>query len=1118
MTLFTAVKSKFPAGVRERGLELFRDVALEVESIERAGVAFEVIGSAPQPYQVAVDWDNEGVVSVHCTCPYFQSERLCKHIWAAFLELDCEDGELPGCNLPDTIFAIELRGHSVQVNNRKAAARKKARPVKKSQPLPTWHDFLNPVFSSPIGQDATPRIMDPAERTEFMFLLDVPHSELQSAVVIRPFFRERGIAGNFGKWKNLSLSRFLHARGDSERDRLLSELAVYSAMQNFSGYFQHSFGGAANDVKFQEPHSIPLLKRLCDTGNVYWSLKADGDEENSQPLRWDNGPAWELRVRVQEEPEQKSWMITGSLNRPDTGGVLPPHEAILVIPHLAVLHDNQLAPCECGQSSKWVSALRKHSKIRVPFADREEFLSKLYSGAKLPLLDLPEQLRLEELSPVPVPKITLRNWAPKSNDRRVLGEVQFDYDGTLVAATEPRHSIRSEDGRRLVKRRSEDESERISQLLSVPQIQKHYSQQNAFGYSYSYGRQPPPKGNHLVEFPESAWTTVLDRLNQFGWNIESAGARLRKAGSVDLSLESNIDWFDLSAAIDFEGVSTTLPTLLQAIRQGDRVVKLSDGTAGFIPDDWVKKFGQLANMGVESEGKVRYSNSQALILDAMLAAQQQTIRADRKFQSLRKKLQKVDGVRPGKEPRSFQGQLRDYQRQGLGWLNFLMEFGFGGCLADDMGLGKTVQVLAMLEARRAAANGSRKTRLPSLAVVPKSLIFNWQDEAAKFAPKLRVAAYHGPDRNEVLNHAAEFDLLITTYATLRLDIKDLKETPFDLVILDEAQAIKNSTAQVTKAARLLNARHRLAMTGTPVENHLGDLWSLFEFLNPGMLGQSKNFKQLTKDIREDTSLIEVLSRGIRPYVLRRTKEQVLTELPTKTEQTLFCELSPKERKLYDELRAHYRAKLQGHIAEKGLAQSQIHVLEALLRLRQAACHPGLVNNQMRTEPSTKLETLEEQLEELVAEGHKVLVFSQFTSLLSILRTCLDRRKFAYEYLDGKTSNRKACVDRFQTDPRCQLFLISLKAGGHGLNLTAADYVFILDPWWNPAAEAQAVDRAHRMGQTKPVFAYRLIAKDTVEEKILQLQQHKQQLADSIISADAGLLQSLTAEDLNLLLS
>ena len=315
----------------------------------------------------------------------------------------------------------------------------------------------------------------------------------------------------------------------------------------------------------------------------------------------------------------------------------------------------------------------------------------------------------------------------------------------------------------------------------------------------------------------------------------------------------------------------------------------------------------------------------------------------------------------------------------------------------------------------------------------------------------------------------------------------LKEIDFDYLILDEAQAIKNAATVSSKAARLLRGRHRLTLSGTPIENHLGELWSIFEFLNPGLLGQSSVFQRATSAASLDPETITLLSRGLRPFILRRTKGQVARELPEKTEQTILCELSPRERTFYDGLRRHYRASVLDQVKRVGLKRSQMHILEALLRLRQAACHPGLVDATKLSGSSAKLDVLIPRLAEVIAEGHKALVFSQFTSLLAIVREQLDKDGVTYEYLDGRTRDRRTPVERFQSDPACQLFLISLKAGGLGLNLTAAEYVFLLDPWWNPAVEAQAIDRAHRIGQTREVFAYRLIAAGTIEEKVLELQ-------------------------------
>lgn len=354
---------------------------------------------------------------------------------------------------------------------------------------------------------------------------------------------------------------------------------------------------------------------------------------------------------------------------------------------------------------------------------------------------------------------------------------------------------------------------------------------------------------------------------------------------------------------------------------------------------------------------------------------------------------------------------------------------------------------------------------------------------------------------------------------MRRDIEALRKIRFGYCILDEAQIVKNAGTEAAKAVRLLACDHRLAMSGTPVENHIGELWTHFGFLNPGMLGSRSELASASGGPATDSlAAREALARAVRPFLLRRTKGQVAKDLPPRTEQTLFCEMDDAERERYAELRMHYRDVLLKRLDRDGVKKSSAHVLEALLRLRQAACHPGLLDPAKGALPSAKLETFLDRISEIIEEGHKALVYSQFTSFLAIVKTHLDERKIVHEYLDGKTRDRAAHVERFQTDPDCPLFLLSLKAGGVGLNLTAAEYVFLLDPWWNPAVEAQAMDRAHRIGQSKAVFAYRLITRDTVEEKVLGLQEGKKELADAILGAGSTTLRDLTREDLEFLLS
>ena len=655
-----------------------------------------------------------------------------------------------------------------------------------------------------------------------------------------------------------------------------------------------------------------------------------------------------------------------------------------------------------------------------------------------------------------------------------------------------------------------------------------------------------------------------------GWTVLGDKHAYRTPGAVSVRVSSGIDWFDLEGGVEFGGdgkASAAIGDVLAALAKGEKFVKLGDGSLGLLPEEWLAKHGRWLALGrVEGEG-VRFARAQLTLVDALMA-QMPEATCDAQVMAARKKLKAFEGITERMEPKEFRGTLRPYQREGLGWLHFLSEFGLGGCLADDMGLGKTVQLLAHMAERRAA-----KEKGPWLVVAPKTLIFNWAREAERFTPGLKIVDHTGLQRGKSAESFKDADLVLTTYATMRMDIELLRKVEFACVVLDEAQAIKNDGSQGAKAARLLRARRRIALTGTPVENRLEDLWSIFEFLNPGMLGSSRAFKEATRSgagevngaEKSGAAGMDVLRRALRPFLLRRTKAKVAPDLPARSEQTVRCELEGAQRTLYDGLRAHYREQLLGRVERDGMNKSKMHVLEALLRLRQAACHSALVSSVV-IEPkrlvggwgsaktdkqdksgtkgrktaaacaegsdagragageSAKVATLVEMLEELAQEGHKALVFSQFTSLLALVKTELDRKRIVYEELDGSTSSkeREIRVDRFQKvavkDGGRGVFLISLKAGGVGLNLTAAGYVFLLDPWWNPAVEAQAIDRTHRIGQDKSVIAYRLIATGTVEERILELQQSKRELAQAIVSESAGPLTAMTREDLEWLLS
>jgi superfamily II DNA or RNA helicase len=839
-----------------------------------------------------------------------------------------------------------------------------------------------------------------------------------------------------------------------------------------------------------------LIPLMCQTGRCV--LRAEPGDEEMPALRWDDGTPWECWLEARRDPSGTRYIVTASLRRGDerlalsAPLMLAAGGLVFTEDRVARLDDSGVFPC--------IVQWRQHDTLMVPVDQGQAWLEEMLSLPRMPRLDLPEALRYEEVRPVPRPRLRVETARDHLGDNRLRGDLSFDYDGTVVPADRPGPGILQVNPRRVLLRDPDAERAAGRRLTRLGFREQTYY----LGAVAKTALALAPR--HLPH--------VVRTLLETGWEVEAEGRLYRRPGAIRIEVSSGVDWFDLHGRVDFDGAVATLPELLAALRRGENAVRLGDGTFGILPEEWLNRCGVLAGFGVAQDGHLRFRRSQVGLLDALLASQPEAT-CDEAFARARDELRRFDGIAAVDPPPGFTGELRPYQREGVGWLHFLRRFGFGGCLADDMGLGKTVMVLALLESRRE----QRERPGPSLVVVPRSLVFNWKQEAARFTPRLRVLDHTGVDRGRRTDHFDGHDLVITTYGTLRRDAALFRDVRFDYVILDEAQAIKNAETDAAKAARLLQGDHRLALSGTPVENHLGELWSLFEFLNPGMLGAASAFRgegALARNPDEHTR--RLLARALRPFILRRTKDQVARDLPRKVEQTLYCELELPQRALYDELREHYRRSLLDRIARDGIDRAKIQILEALLRLRQAACHPGLLDRARIAEPSAKIDLLLPRLAEVLDEGHKALVFSQFTSLLAIVRERLDRERVRYAYLDGRTRDRATAVQRFQRDPDCRLFLVSLRAGGLGLNLTAADYVFLLDPWWNPAVEAQAIDRSHRIGQTRQVFAYRLIARGTIEEKILELQRTKRELADAIISADNSVIRGLTREDLELLLA
>ncbi len=582
-------------------------------------------------------------------------------------------------------------------------------------------------------------------------------------------------------------------------------------------------------------------------------------------------------------------------------------------------------------------------------------------------------------------------------------------------------------------------------------------------------------------------------------------------------ISSNTDWFDAKVDIVFGDQQVTVAEVKRALANKQQFVQLNDGTLGILPEEWLKKYSLLFRVGEGKTDSLKLSRYHLSVVDELYENRNEEelmVQLEEKYENL-KEFNKIKEIDP---PYSLKMILRPYQVSGYQWLNYLKDIRWGGILADDMGLGKTVQALSFLEYFKKETGN-----LKALVVCPTTLIYNWENEIKKFTPKLSWRIHHGAVRTRVKEELLDHDITITTYGTLRSDIKLLMSIEFDYVILDESQAIKNPSSKVTRAAGLLNAKNRLCMSGTPLQNNTFDIFAQMNFLNPGMLGTMEFFRQefsIPIDKFGDQDRKEHLKKILYPFILRRTKEQVAKDLPEKQEIILFCEMEDEQRNIYDAYRNDFRNQILGTIEKEGIHKSQLTILQGLMKLRQICDSPAILNEQEKFENhSIKLDELARELSEDMGD-HKALVFSQFLGMLALIKAKLEELGIKYEYFDGSTSapDREKAIQNFQNNNEIRVFLISLKAGGVGLNLTAADYVYIVDPWWNPAVEQQAIDRTHRIGQTKNIFAYRMICKDTIEDKILQLQEKKRALAKDIISDDTSFVKALTREDVEYLFS
>ena len=838
------------------------------------------------------------------------------------------------------------------------------------------------------------------------------------------------------------------------------------------GFLLDWLRGSPLKIRNQNPRELKSLEFQDETGNVALGIFKDNSDYLLQPII--------------VYPDHTIF-LEGQID------VLTANPTYLLNNHILYRVDSTMP------ASFWINFFRLQQTIRIPLEEIKDFINSFVSKI-LPALDwksLEEHLKVSEL-PLTQSKIRVSERAGQFSL-----DVKFQYQNLEFPAQPPaQKSLASQDNHLFIVKRDYEQEADLRNLFhdhGILYIQHRWQIDPKYSVlDWMRAEMPKLKKKGIEILGE-------DKLRRFRF--------LQGQPKLKLTIKSRKDWFTLNYALVLKGENLQLTHFTEILKTSKEYLKLPSGVNIYLGEELNQRLSRFLELiGQDSShGSERFLTA-AFPLVESLENLADDVSTDAAYKKWKHQYQNFSNIEPIKQLNGFEGTLRDYQKIGVDWLSFLNQFGFGGILADDMGLGKTIQVIALLSHLKR----SQKLEKPVLIVVPLTVLFNWKNELQRFAPPLKVLTYQGqkPDREQLYNSFQEFDVILISYGILLQDRNKLSAIRWEYAILDESQKIKNPLTKTYQAVSKLRAFHRLCLTGTPIENSPQDLWAQFNFLNPGIFGTLKQFEaRFTSngDSRKDAH--DLLRKIIHPFILRRRKEEVLEELPERTNIIQYIEMTPEQSQIYRQWLEYYGNQIFERVDTNGIQKSRIKILEALTYLRQLACHPAIFQNTVDLRESGKMVLLEEMLEELIEEGHKVLIFSQFVRFLKLTRQLLDEKKWAYEYMDGSTRKREQVIRNFQTNPNISIFLISLKTGGLGLNLTAADYVIHLDPWWNPAVEQQASDRAHRIGQTNRVFVYKYIVKDSVEEKILQLQQDKIALSENLITSEKSMLKQLKLEDL-----